>query len=309
MFTEGRRWLTPLLALPDAGPRTAARAKALFAAGAMAASQRECQPSQVLFDEALAIHRELGDRPGMAVALNALAVGHKDVGEFAEARQLLEEASLLWLDLGDRLMQARTLSNLAAIARDQGELDVAYDRYQEALDVFQQLDNREGVAWSFRHQGDIARSRHDWAQAESLYLQSLAVFEELSDPWSAGSVLTDLGTLALAGGDRDRGLDRLRQAVAALQQLGGHKRGLARVLEGLAFAASLGGDRRKAIVLSGAAAALRNAIGAPLTLWEQKQVSQGLEGVQTLSAPDRTRAWSEGWTMSLDQAIEYALAD
>ncbi len=309
LFVEGRRWLTPLLALPGAQPRTAARAKAVFGLGLTAGAQRDHENGQALFGEALAIYRELGDKQGMAVALNALAVGHKDVGEFADARRLLEEASLLWLELGDRLMQARTVSNLAAITRDQGDLDAAHERYQEALELFQRLGDREGVAWSLRHLGDIARSRRNHAQAELFYLESLAVFEELTDAWSAGSVLTDLGTLALLEGDRTGGLERLKQAVAALRELGGHKRGLARVLEGFAFAASRNGNPRKAITLSAAAAALRNAIGAALTPWEQQQMAGGVEGTEALAASDRTRAWSEGWTMSLDEAIEFALAD
>ena len=98
-------------------------------------------------------------------------------------------------------------------------------------------------AWSLRHQGDIARERHDQALAESLYLQSLEAFRALGDSWSAGSLLTDLGNLALSIGETAKGVEHFRRAVETFQQFGGHKRGLARVLDGLALAASLDGRR------------------------------------------------------------------
>jgi predicted ATPase len=309
LFAEGRRALAAMLALPGAAARNAARARAVFAAGALAEAQRDHRAGRALFGEALAIHRELGDQQGMAVALNALAVGYKELAEFDQARALLEECSALWLQLGDRQMLSRTLSNLAAIAREQGELDTALARYEEAEALFRQVDDHQGIAWSLRHRGDIARQRQDAVRAESLYLQALAEFEGLADPWSSGSVLTDLGMLALRTGDVKGGVERLAQAARALQELGGQKRRLARVLDGMAFAASLNGDAARAIRLAAAAAALRSAIGAPLTEWEQRLLNAELETAQTaLTADERTRAWTEGWMMPLEQALDDGLA-
>ena len=134
------------------------------------------------------------------------------------------------------------------------------------------------------------------------------MFRNLGDAWSAGSLLTDLGGLALSHGEASRGVDFFRQATDAFQQHGGHRRGLARVLEGFALAASLDGDAQRAIRLAGAAAALRNALGTPLTPAEQQQVASGLEIAHAqLSPAARSQAWSEGWTMTLDQAIEFGL--
>jgi tetratricopeptide (TPR) repeat protein len=246
----------------------------------------------------------------MAVSLNGLALGLKDGGAFAEARRLLEEARGLWLEVGDGAMHARTLSNISAIAHEQGDLEAAQALHQESLELFRQLGDRQGVAWSLRHQGDVARSRGDTPGAATLYAESLAAFEELGDPWSAGGVLTELGHLALGANDGTAALERFTEAATMLRQHGGHKRGLARVLEGLAIASSLDDDHARAITLAGAAAALRNAIGAPLTPSEQKQVSASLERSHaTLSAAERTRAWSEGWAMTPDQALEFALGE
>jgi predicted ATPase len=308
LFSEGRQRLSALLALPGAAAPSAARAKAVFALGVLAAGQRDYGAQLPLFTESVQIYRELGDRQGTAIVLNAVALLHKDQGDLAEARRLFEESCAVWLELGDSLMRARSLSNLASIVKEQGDFDLALERHAEALVLFRQLDDKAGVAWSLRHQGDIARDRHDAALAESLYLESFAAFNELGDCWSAGSLLVDLGTLALDSGETDAGLDRFRQAAEAFRQLGGHKRGLARVLEGFALAASLEGNAQRAIRLAGAAAALRNAIGTPLTPAEQRQVTSSLERAHAALSPAvRSQAWSEGWTMTMEQAIEYGM--
>jgi predicted ATPase len=309
LFVEGRRRFAALLALPGASSNAPLRAKALFAAGALAAGQRDYRSQMPLFHESLQIHRDLGDRQGMGVAMNAIAIALKDQGDVAEARRLFEEISLIWMDLGDNLLHARALSNLASILKEQGDIVGALSRYDEALGIFRQLGDGQGIAWSLRHQGDIARDQQDFELAESLYLQSFAGFRDLGDAWSAGSLLTDLGGLALSRGEVAKGVDFYRRANDAFQLHGGHRRGLARVLEGFALAASLDGDAQRAIRLAGAAAALRNALGTPLTAAEQQQVTSGLELAHAkLSPAARSQAWSEGWTMSLDQAIEYGLS-
>src|SRR5262249_3626680 len=135
LFVEGRRRLSALLALPGAASNAHLRAKALFAAGALAAGQRDYRNQMPLFHQALAIYRDLGDRQGMGIAMNAIAIALKDQGDVAEARRLFEEISLIWMDLGDNLLHARALSNLASILKEQGDIVAALARYDEALGI------------------------------------------------------------------------------------------------------------------------------------------------------------------------------
>ena len=134
----------PALAVADAGAagglgrRSPARAKAVFAARRWPRPARLSAEPGAISTEALRIYRELGDRPGLAIVTQRMAVGHKDDGEAASARELLEEAGRCGSEIGDVPMRARTLSNLATMpgtGRDRRRAA----RYQEALGVFQQL--------------------------------------------------------------------------------------------------------------------------------------------------------------------------
>jgi tetratricopeptide (TPR) repeat protein len=308
LFVEGREWLAAILALPGAATRSAARAKAIFAAAVLAAAQRDDDTLR-LFSEALEICRERGDSQGMAAALNGLAVYTKGQGDLDEARRLLEESVGLFSAQSDGLMRARGLSNVASILKEQRDYDAALVRQEESLALFRQLGDQTGVAWSLCHLGDIARDRGDALQAELLYRESLDAFQQHGDPWSAGGLLVDLGMLALGAGDASGATHLFRQAMDACQQLGGQKRGLARALEGFALAAAHTGDAKRAITLAGAAEALRNTIGARLTPLEQRKVTAGLERARAaMTAAERTSVWNEGWSMPVEDAIEYAIA-
>jgi tetratricopeptide (TPR) repeat protein len=245
----------------------------------------------------------------MAAALNGLAVFKKGQGDLDDARRLLEESVGLFSAQSDGLMRARSLSNVASILTEQRDYDAALTRQEESLALFRELGDQTGVAWSLRHLGDIARDRGDGSQAESLYRESLEAFQQHGDPWSAGGLLIDLGMLALGTGDGSRATGFFRQAMEAYQQLGGQKRGLARALEGFALAAAHAGEVKRAIRLAGAAGALRKAIGARLTPAEQREVTAGLERARAALTPaERTSVWNDGWSMPMEDAIEYATA-
>ncbi len=51
--------------------------------------------------ESLEISRQLGDKQGAAVSLNALAVNARDRGDVPVARPLFEESLALWRESGD----------------------------------------------------------------------------------------------------------------------------------------------------------------------------------------------------------------
>ena len=164
--------------------------------------------------------------------MNAIAIALKDQGDIADA-QAFEEICLISIDLGDNLLHARALSNLASILKEQGDIVAALARYDEALGIFRQLGDDQGVAWSSapgRH-----RARSAGLRARRVALPAVVGrVPHLANAWSAGSLLTDLGGLALSHGEVSRGIDFFRQATDAFQQHGGHRRGLARVLEGFA---------------------------------------------------------------------------
>jgi tetratricopeptide (TPR) repeat protein len=213
----------------------------------------------------------------------------------------------LWRELHDGLAVARGLSNLASIVKLQKDYTRARSLYEESLSIFRELGDTTGVAWAFNHQGDVAREQGDSAAARLLYEQSLATFRELNDRWGIAGSLADLGNLARDQRDY-RGADSLyRESIGVFQGLE-HKRGIARLLESFACLAAGQSEAELSLRLAGAAAALRQSIGVPLSGEEQEKLERGLEPARrALTTTTGRTAWLEGWVMPVEKAIEDVL--
>ena len=307
-LAEGRDSLGKVLRIPAAAAPTKARARAVFAAGVLANEQGDYAAADALMMESLVIGRELGDTQGVAVSVNARAVLARDQGNVALAHSLFQESLTLWRELGDLKAIARALSNLASVLKMQGEYDLARSLCSECRAIFEGLGDRTGAAWSLNNEGDIARDQGDSAAARALFEQALATFRELDDRWGIAGTLADLGNLAREQQDCSAALPLYRESLKIFQQLE-HKRGIARVLECCACAASAQQQAERALRLAGAAAALRQNIGTPLTHAEQVKLEAILEPArQALANTSSATAWLEGWDMPLERAIEEVLA-
>lgn len=304
-LAEGRTRLCKLLNLE--GDPSKARARALFAAGVLAGEQGDGATADALIRESLQTALQLGDKQGAAVSLNALAVQARERGDVAVACSLLEESLALWRTLKDQRASARALSNLANVVELQGDHARARSLYAECHSIFQELGDRTGVAWSINYQGDVARDQADFPGARALYEQSLAIFRELGDRWGIAATLADLGSLAREEGDYSATYSLYRESVKIFHELD-HKRGIARLLECVAGAAAVQGEAERALRLAGAAAALRQNIGAPLKPVEQAKLEAGLHPArQALTIEAGTRAWLEGRALTVEKAIAEAL--
>jgi predicted ATPase len=307
-LAEGRSRLCKLLNLPGATTPTKARARALFAAGILTGEQGESDAADALVRASLETALQLGDKQGAAVSLNALAVQARDRGETAVACSLFEESLALWRELGDQTGAARCLSNLANTVELQGDHARARSLYGECHSIFQELGDRTGVAWSINYQGDVARDQGDFAAARTMYEQSLAIFRELDDRWGIAGTLADLGNLAREEGNCSATKSLYRESIKIFQELD-HKRGIARLLECFAYAAVMQCQAERSLRLAGAAAALRQTIGAPLKSTEKAKLEANLNAARhALTDAAGATAWLEGRALPVEKAIEEALS-
>lgn len=303
-LAEGRERLGKLLRLEEATTANRMRMRGLFAAGVLAADQRDYVASEKLFKDSLEIARLLEDKQGMAVSLNALALIARDAGDLEASTSLFEESLLLWKELGDNLAVARGLSNLATVVRSQENYAKASALHEECLAIFRGLGDSTGVAWVLNHQGDVLRAQGDLRTAALLYEQSLATFREVNDRWGIAGSLADLGSLVREQRDFAASDALYRESLTLFQDLG-HKRGIARLLECFACSAAEQAQPERALKFAGVAAALRQAIGAPLTSAEQTKLEQSLSGARKkLTMTGSRTAWLEGWVMPVEIAMD-----
>ncbi|MGA9584149.1 MAG: tetratricopeptide repeat protein, partial [Terracidiphilus sp.] len=305
-FTEGRDAIEKLLALETSDARPKLRARLQFAAAVLAGEQGDFDSARQLFEDSMESSVELNDQRGVAVALNALAVQARNRGELADASSLFERSLAIWKDIGDFADLARALSNLANVTKLQGDYARASALYDECLTMFRKAGDSAGVAWTLNYQGDVAREKADFAGARSFCEQSLNAFRQLRDIWGIASALSDLAGLNYDQGNNEAARRLYAESIWLFWDLG-HKRGVARVLECFAASAAAQSNAEQALRWAGAAAALRERLGAPLTPNDRASLEKALEFARrALGSPASLTAWMEGWAMPLEEAVKEA---
>jgi len=244
--------------------------------GRLALQQGDDERAVTLHEESLALSRGLGDTGSVALSLNSLGEVALYQGAYARATPLLEESIALARAVGDKRGLAFALNNLGDVALRQDDVARATACQEESLAVRRLLGNEEGVAVSLAGLGDIAHAQGDDRRAATMYAESLSLLRASDDTALAIPILEKVA--ALFGSARDaRAQPRMDALVRAARLLG-------------------------------AAARLRDEIGAPLLPVTRSDNERDVERVRTaLGEGAFAAAWGEGQALSRERAISTAV--
>ncbi len=179
--SEGRGWLERILPLAKKVP-SAARVKALYAAGSLAWEQGELSKALVHLDESIALSRELG--PDHAWDL-ALALGN--YGNVV-------------MYLGDQ----ETLQRVA----------------EESHALFSQLEDLWGMALTLCLIGETHLLKHDYQRARSCFEESTVSLRKTGDQWAVGVSLMDWGYTESLLGNMTPARAHLEESIAVHRSIG-----------------------------------------------------------------------------------------
>lgn len=273
----------------------------------LAARQADYARAEAACAEALDLYRKQGSRSGVAAVLWQRGNLARVRGDFHRARRLHEESLALRREMGERWGIADSLSSLGQMALWQGDLTGARAFQEEALALRREGVDRLDIALALTSLGDVARYEGKADEAARLYEESLTLSREAESKFGRAGVLQGLGRLCCRRGDIAGAVSPLKESLRLFQEMG-DRRGMAEGLEGLAEAVAVGGAPERAALLWGAAAALREAIGAPLPPIARRDYDRALRAARRVmgaSLFESVRA--EGAEMSVGSAVEYAL--
>jgi predicted ATPase/DNA-binding NarL/FixJ family response regulator len=308
---EGLHWLEQALPLGgDAGDGTPellrARAGALNGAGNLAMARGEPARSATFHEESLVLRRRLGDTTGEAVSLNNLGIAARGLGNRALARDCFEQSLSRFRSLGDIFNAALSLLNLSRISHDEGDQELATTLVTESLALFREAGNAQGVGTSLNKLGELARDRGELSAATRFHDEALSVHRRRSDPWGIGISLTHLARVAAARPDPVATMALAAQALQALHEAGAGRDAVAALvlMAGVLCArgdAALGGR-----LLGAVTRAHPEGLSIPV---ERASFEQTVAAARAaLSAEAFAAAWESGQQLTLDEAINLALA-
>jgi non-specific serine/threonine protein kinase len=124
--------------------------------------------------------------------------------------------------------------------------------------------------------------------------------------FSTAESLAGLGSFYLRFGDSGAAAAAQREALSIFVEVG-NPTGIATALEEMAMVETMEGRHERALLLAGAASALKNDVGGgpPAELMRSEEVLD--ESRRSLDPEAADAAWNEGAAMGVDKAIALAL--
>lgn len=267
-LAEGRTRLEALLALPAAQTRNALRSRALSALGGIAYWQGDYGPMRTAYEEAVVIAREISDSRLLARALFDLSYAPMVEGNTNEQQELLT-AALAEAEGLDPAVAAQILTSLGIIELHRANPAGALEQAEHALAIHRRLGERTAVA-------------------DSLSL---------------------LAGVRFLIGEVEPAKEQFRESAALLAE-SGSRMFMSAMLLPLAFVGNLDKQHRRAARLIGASDRQREELGGGPPMLVVFPFFGDLEADvrRALGDEEYERAWAEGYAMSVDHVVAFAVA-
>src|SRR6266702_218821 len=196
------------------------RARALWAAGSLAASLGHVERGEVLCQESLALFRETGDTPGMGNATFHLAHIAFARWDLAVARKLFEESLVFLREADNQALTAWALGALALVVLYQGEYAGVHPLAEQARAICQETGDTTGVTMSLMTLARAAFWQGDLVRAQTLAEEGLARASETGSTSAEALALALHGEIALAQGETTTARLRIEHSNTLWQQVG-----------------------------------------------------------------------------------------
>jgi len=305
-WAEGRVWIARTID-KSGSTQSVARAKALFGNGVLASVQDDFPAAHSLLDRSLALFRELGDKEGIAFALNSLAIVARSEGDLSGGMKLQEDSLALMREIGNKWGIALVLMNMGVGQRAQGDHAKAAKLHEQSLQLFRELGDKRYIARMLINLGIDSRDKGDLKQSRRLLTESLSLSREMGEKIGIAESLLYLGSVAKRQGEFSSAVELLRESLAVYYELG-DKEGIATCFDEYASCDCARGAVEHATRLMGACDALREFAHVPIPPAYRADHERDVTLARTKLRPEEFDVeWANGRVMTLEQAVKFVL--
>jgi predicted ATPase/class 3 adenylate cyclase len=276
------------------------RARALLTLGILTLQQEYPEARATLY-EAIALLRQLADKPDLAAALAYVGyLGDLDAAQ--ESVDLARTTGNKWVLAYSLIWQSQALRAAG------GDLHQAQRFAAKGTELSRNIGSVWAVARSVFSQGQLAVALGELAQARAYLQECIDLFIRSQDKYHANLARTELAHLERRQGRFAEALELYKAAILVWQELG-LQAAIAHQFECLAMIAIAQKHFHYAARLSGVAMKLREQTDPQFAPNEQNDYYKSLEELRSqMEGPLFTALQVEGQAMTITEATAYALA-
>ncbi len=166
-----------------------------------------------LFEEALALLQQVGDRRREGSLYGSLGLNCLARGDLARAREHYASALAIHREVGNRRSEGVALGNLALVFSEAGHYREAEESLLQALGFHREVGNRRFEGIALGNLGGICRQEQRWDEASGYWNAALMIHREVGNRRFEGMMLGFLGDLSWTQGELSKSQEYLVQAV------------------------------------------------------------------------------------------------
>jgi len=283
-------------------------ARALFVQGMVGLGVGNIPIVVAALQEAIAISRAIGDKQMLGSSLSTYYTASTFI-DLPGAEEAAQEALKIFTEeVNDSFGLGMAQLNMARLYAHRGN-ETEKERYIGQLRALvSEMPNSFQVSMFLLGLGMDERMRGNYDSARKIFEQGREAFSQIHSKYFVMVMSSEQGHVERQKGNVTQARLIYRETIKGWQDLG-NRAAIAHQLECFGFLAVAEEEPQAAVKLFGAAEALRDKIQAPMTDYESVEYDQASAHVRSLlPEPEFSLLWVEGQSMTMEQAIEFALS-
>jgi len=260
-------------------------------------------------EEAREIWSKLGREGELGLAGALLALGEITVyneDDISITQSHFERSYELYQAHNDEQGIAWSIHDLGILAEQRGQFEEAEKRFKISLAKFQEIGVKHDMAFALGTLGELMRFIGDYDRASEYWEQNLEIFREIINRPGIIYPLSGLGWVSLRKGEQGKAKNLFVEALHLSNEYG-NKNMMIYCISGLASFLGSTEKPEQATRLFSAVEILGEGSGK-LEPADQKDYDYFVNVVrEQLDQSEFEKSWNKGRTMTMDEAMEYAL--
>jgi tetratricopeptide (TPR) repeat protein len=257
--------------------------------------------------ECVELFNSLENDWGLGWSLRYLGMATVVLGNYERGIKLQKQGLHLFEEIGDIWNTAHSLFLLGNSAYQQSDYQEATSAYESSLLKSRLVEAKVITAHSQRGLAQLALKRDDLQHAGVLFQEALEAFQKIGDDSCAARTMVYLAEVGQRNGEHEQAVEYLIQGLHSFEKLGNDE-STAWAIERFAALAESSGRIEIAARLLAAANAQHARVDTPLPPTRRADYKSVVTSVQKhLGDQDFEQLWAEGESMSLQEAVAYAL--